>query len=358
VILELVAEAKAQGLPEQRASQVLQVSPRTLQRWRAPAQPKTPAAPRPRPANALTRAEAAAVISVIRSPAHADQSCRELALSLENAPEQAVSVSPVTVWRYQVALDCNGPRGRQTSQRHGPAPDTDWVTGPNQLWDYDVTVLRSAERWVFWYLYSLLDHFSRKAVAWLIHPTFCSQQIQTLWDLGLVNEGLLAVPTDQWPKSLSDRGAQMRSQSTRQYFKKLGIDQLFSRPRTPNDNPRIEAHFGTIKSQPVYPGYFNDVPAAVTYFTGFYAWYNEQHPLTTVRMLTPNQVHTGQAATLLAARQTHQTTALANRRAASRAPFTLEELTAQPLPDVSQCPVYSWAGPNPVPQNTRHPLRN
>jgi putative transposase len=358
VILELVAEAKAQGLPEARASQVLRVSPRTLQRWRAPAQPKAPSAPRPRPSNALTRAEAAAVISVIKSPAHADQSCRELALSLENAPEQAVSVSPVTIWRYQVALNCNGPRGRQTSQRHGPAPDTDWVTGPKQLWDYDVTVLRSTERWTFWYLYSLLDHFSRKAVAWLVAPTFCSVQIQTLWDLGLVNEGLLEVPTDQWPKSLSDRGAQMRSQSTRRYFKKLGIDQLFSRPRSPNDNPRIEAHFGTIKSQPVYPGSFVDLPTAVTYFTGFYAWYNEVHPLTTLDMLTPNQVHTGQTGTRLAARQTRQAEALASRHNSSHTPFTLEELIAQTLPDVSHCPVYSWAGPNPVPQNMRHHLRN
>ncbi len=185
VMLELVAEAKAQGLPEARASQVLQVSPRTLQRWRRPVKPKGPAAPRPRPTNALTRAEAAAVVSVIRSPAHADQSCRELALSLENTPEQAVSVSPVTVWRDQMALDCNGPRGRQTSQRHGPAPDTAWVTGPNHLWDYDVTALPSGERFVFWYLYSLLDHFSRTAAAWLVHPTFCSEQVQTLWDLGL-----------------------------------------------------------------------------------------------------------------------------------------------------------------------------
>jgi len=357
-MLELVAEAKAQGLPEARASAVLQVSPRTLQRWREPVRPKAPAAPRPRPVNALTRAEAAAVVSVIKSPAHADQSCRELALSLENAPEQAVSVSPVTVWRYQVALNCNGPRGRQTSQRHGPAPATDWVMGPNKLWDWDVTVLRSGEAGVFWYLYSLLDHFSRKAVAWLIDERLSSELAQRLWDHGLVNEGRLDRPHTEWPQSLSDRGAPMRSQSTRHYFKKLGISQLFSRPRTPNDNPRIEAHFGTIKSQPVYPGYFADVPAAVTYFTGFYVWYNDQHPLTTLGMLTPNQVHTGQTAPLLAARQAHQTTALANRRAADHTPFTLEALIAQPLPDVSQCPVYSWAGPSAAPLITRHPLRN
>jgi putative transposase len=189
------------------------------------------------------------------------------------------------------------------------------------LWDYDVTVLRSEERFVSWYLYSLLDYFSRKAVAWLVHPTFCSEQIQTLWDQGLVNEGRLDLPTDQWPQSLSDRGAPMRSHSTRHFFKKLGIGQLFSRPRTPNDNPRIEANFGTIKSQPVYPGYFVDVPEAVTYFTDFYAWYNDVHPLTTLGMLTPNQVHTGQAASLLAARQTHQAEVLTSRRDAGHAPF-------------------------------------
>ena len=355
-MLELVAEAKAQGLPEQRASAVLQVSSRSLQRWRRPAQPKAPVAPRPRPINALTRAEAAAVISVIKSPAHADQSCRELALSLENAPEQAVSVSPVTIWRYQVALDCNGPRGRQTSQRHGPAPDTEWVTGPNKLWDWDVTVLRSGETGVFWYLYSLLDHFSRKAVAWLVDERQSSDLAQRLWDQGLVNEGRLDLPHTAWPQSLSDRGAPMRSHSTRHYFKKLGIGQLFSRPRTPNDNPRIEAHFGTIKSQPVYPDYFVDVPEALTYFTGFYAWYNDVHPLTTLGMLTPNQVHTGQAASLLAARQTHQAAALASRRDADHVPFTLEKLIAQPLPDVSQCPVYSWAGPQPGPAKHATPL--
>ena len=80
--------------------------------------------------------------------------------------------------------------------------------------------------------------------------------------------------------------------------------------------------------------------------------------LTTLGNFTPNQVHSGHAATLRAARQTHQATAIASRRDASQAPFTLEELTAQPLPDVYHCPVYSWAGPNAIPPNTRPALRN
>ena len=85
-----------------------------------------------------------------------------------------IPVSHVTVWHYQVALDCNGPRGRQRQARTLGAPDTDWGTGPNQLWDYDVTWLATLERYVFLFLYSLLDHFSRKVVAWLVCETFTS----------------------------------------------------------------------------------------------------------------------------------------------------------------------------------------
>ena len=357
-MLELVSEASALGLAEKRACQVLGITPRSLQRWRRPARSKAPGVPRPRPYNALPRAEVAAVISVIRSPAHADQSCRELALSLENGPETAISVSHVSVWRYQVALGCNGPRGRQVSRHTGPAPDTDWVTGPHQLWDWDVTALRTLEPYVFLYLYSLLDHFSRKVVAWLIHDTFRSDQAQRLWDHGLIHESLLDQPRDRWPCSLSDRGAQMRSLSTRQYFHQLGIAQLFGRPRQPDDNPRIEAHFGTVKTHPVYPGFFTDQTTAVVYFTGFYDWYNNVHPLTTLNMLTPHQVHSGQASAILAGRKARKAQALADRRKACHHSFTLEELIAEPLPDVSNCPIYSWAGPEMVPQHRRHLLRD
>ena len=347
MIQDLVAEASLHGLSEWRACQVLGLTPRTLQRWRQPT-PAQPAEARPRPVNALIRPEAVAVVSLIRSPEHADQSCRELALSL-GLGIPAIPVSHVTVWRYQVALACNGPRGRQRQAHLLGAPDTDWVTGPNQLWDYDVTWLTTWERYQFLYLYSLLDHFSRKIVAWLVRETFTSEYIQTLWDHGLVNEGLLDRPRDQWPQSLSDRGTQMRAYSTRQYFEKLGIAQRFSRPRQPNDNPRIEAHFGTVKTHPAYPGRFADMPETLTYFTQFYDWYNNVHPLTTVQMLTPNQVHHGQMTALLAARAAQHTRALAVRRTACHQPFTLEALTADPLPDVSHYPIYSWAGPTPAP---------
>ena len=356
MILDLVAEAKAQGLPEQQACIVLDLSSRSLQRWRQPAELAPPAdAPRPRPTNALTQPEAAQVVSVIRSTAHADQSSRELALTLAEKTSP-MSVSHVTVWRYQVALGCNGPRGRQLHRPSTGTPDTEWVTSPHQLWDWDVTWLRTPHRYEFLYLYSLLDHFSRKTVAWRVAETLCSTEAQSLWDDGLVSAGLLDQPKTCWPKSLSDRGAQMRSHSTRQYFAKLGIDQLFSRPRHPNDNPRIEAHFGTIKTHPIYPDYFADAPAAVAYFRDFYDWYNTRHPMTTLGMMTPEQIHTGQAARLLAARQCRQAESIVTRRSALRTPFTLEDLIAQPLPDTTDWPVYSWVGPQTGPANHATPL--
>ena len=163
VILDLIAEAKAAGLPTERACDVLGLSPRTVQRWQAlvqslPALPATglvaalPAVIRPHPYNAITASEAAAVIALIQSPKHADASCRELALALQEGPVPTY-VSHVTVWQYERALNCNGPRGRQVSQGRGrTAPDTDWVNGPNQLWDWDITYLHTREPRVFLYL--------------------------------------------------------------------------------------------------------------------------------------------------------------------------------------------------------------
>ena len=347
MILDLVAEAKAEGLPTKRACDVLGLSPRTIQRWKAQLRPRPtppPAVRRHRPHNALTASEAATVIALIRSSKHADASCRDLALALQTGP-RPIYVSHVTIWQYECALNCNGPRGRQVFQGR-TAPDTDWIDGPNQLWDWDITYLHTQEPYVFLYLYSLLDHWSRKNIAWHISPKLVSDEVQTLWDRGLINERLLDQPAHTWPKSLSDRGPQMRSHSTATYFRKLGIRQLFSRPRTPNDNPYIESHFATVKTHPAFPGYFVGQVEAESYFGQFYPWYNEVHPHTRLDMLTPHQVHSGQGPRLLAERAALKAATLAARRANPGArTFTLEELIDDHLPDVSDYPCYSWSGP-------------
>lgn len=308
-----------------------------------------------RPYNALSVEEAAAVVSIIRSPEHADESCRELALSLAggNTP---VFASHVTIWRYQTLLECNGPRGRQRERIAGGAHDFDWVNGPNQLWTYDVSYLLTGRRLDYYFLYGLLDFYSRKVVAWLVSDRFVSDEIQRLWDQGLINEGMLNKPKSAWPQAHSDRGAQMRALPTKAYFQKLGIIQTMSRPQTPNDNPRIEAHFSTVKTLPAYPGSFENLTVAQAYFTEFYHWYDNVHPLTTVNMLTPDQVHSGQGEAILADRREGHLASIAARRASSRVPFSIEEVLLQDLPNVSDRPIYSWAGPQKSPPIVATPL--
>jgi len=361
VILDLVAEAMSQGLTQKQACAVLSLSPRTLQRWRQPVREKT-ATPHPRPYNALLPAESRAVEAIIRSPQHADLSCRELSLALLEGPA-GIYVSPVTIWQRQVAMNCHGPRGRQAGRRgSATAPDTSFVTGPNQLWDWDITYLRLAEPYVFLYLYALMDHFSRKVLAWLISRWLRSEEVQRLWDQGLIEAGLLDLPVEQWPKSLSDRGAQMRSSSTGQYFQKLGIERLFARPRTPNDNAETESLFATVKTHPVYPEYFLDEVEAGRYFSDFFPWYNNVHPHTRLGMLTPEQVHSGQGASILARRAVVKAETLARRRAyydavRTGAPDLREEVLLEiDLSGVDAWPCYSWQGPDSAPAKLATPF--
>lgn len=361
MILALVAEAMSQGLTQKRACDVLSLSPRTLQRWRQPAGERT-ATPRPRPHNALLPAESRAVEAVIRSPQHADMSCRELTVALLDGPASTY-VSHVTIWQRQVAMDCHGPRGRRARRgAAATAPDTSFVTGPNQLWDWDITYLRTVEPYVFLYLYGLLDHFSRKVVAWLISRWMRSEEAQRLWDQGLIEAGLLDLLVEQWPKSLSDRGAQMRSISTGQYFKKLGIERLFARPRTPNDNAEVESLFATVKTHPVYPGYFLGETEAVRYFSDFFPWYNNVHPHTRLEMLTPEQVHSGQGASILTQRAEIKAQTLARRRTYYDALRTedpdlrKEVLIEIDLSDVHTWPCYSWQGPDSPPAKQATPF--
>jgi putative transposase len=339
----------AQGLSQQKVCRVLDIAPRTIQRWRNPPA-KRPTSQRPRPYNALTPPESAAVKALIRSARHSDQSCRELSLTLLTGPAQ-IYVSPTTIWHYEQQLQGNGPRGKQTYRRSPwVEPDTNFATRPNMLWDWDISYLRTAVAAEFLYLYATLDHFSRKVVAWLVSEQLTSEQAQRVWDLALVNENILSLPQERWPKALSDRGAQMRSGSTRRYFQKLGIERIFSRPRTPNDNPEVESLFATVKTHPVYPAYFHNRQEAVVYFGEFFPWYNTVHPLTRLGMLTPEQVHTGQKAAVLAQRAALKAQSLARRQTYDLAQrgkldVLLESLIEVDLSNVESWPCCSWQGP-------------
>ena len=306
-----MAEARETGVSQQRAAQALGLSARTLQRWQRVPAPAHRRGGNPRPWNALLPEEHGLIAMVVARRELADGACRLLAFwLLEHAGRY---VSHVAVWRYLQAQGASAARGRRRGQPVGSKPDTTFAQTPNTLWCWDITHLRTTQPWVFLYLYVLLDWVSRKVIAWHLAETLESREVLTLWDRGLQNEGLLELPRPVYPRSLSDRGTQMRSRLTRRFFGRTGVEALYARPRTPNDNPEIEAFFSTLKGRLNYPGRFASLEEARAWCAQFFRWYNEEHHHRSLGYVTPSQRHAGIHTTVLAERAAVKAQGLAER---------------------------------------------
>lgn len=267
-----------------------------------------------RPYNALTDDEKQAVRDIVADAKHADASTRELSVRLME--EKKIYVSHVSIWEYERSINVNGPRGHRRNQKERPEkPDTNFVTGINQLWSWDITKLKTTMPYVYFYLIPILDVWSRKVTGWLATDREISKEVQRAWDIALVNEGLTQADAEALPRSLSDRGTQMRSVSTMHYFNTLGVGQLFARPRTPNDNAKSESLFCTVKTAPAYPGVFHSLEDVDAYFTEFFHWYNEEHLHTSLEMMTPDDWHSGRHGMIREVRKRIKQETFARRRA-------------------------------------------
>lgn len=317
-MITAIEEAIADGLTVETACQTVGVSERRLREWRARARQgdftRHPKSKDVRPFNALTPTECETIAQAVACREWADLSCREISVKIME--QSGLYVSPVAVWEHEKRLGIAGHRGkRRLSGRHrGDPPDTSFVNGPNQLWSWDITKLRSGIPHVSWYLATVLDQWSRKVVGWAISDCENSDLVQRAWDTALLAEGVLDSPASI-PTSLSDRGSQMRSRSTAQFFKDLGIDRLFARPRTPNDNAFAESLYATIKMHPDYPEFFGSVEDAEKYFRRFFHWYNGDHLHTRIGMVTPCQKHSGEWVKILEQREVIKQKTFAMRRA-------------------------------------------
>jgi putative transposase len=262
--MALLEQAIAEGLTARAACAVLGLSERRWREWRHRASAgdyeRHPKPASVRPYNALTTPEQARLEEAGGCAEWADCSCRELSVRI--LERHGVYISHVAIWVFERARGLAGHRGprRRMGVRRPAAPDTSFVSGPNQLWAWDITKLRTGIPHRVWFLYAVLDQWSRKVVGWHVSDRETSAEAQWAWDQALLAEGLEHGPM---PAALSDRGAQMRSRSTAEFFLDLGVAQLFARPRTPNDNPYVESLFATVKTAPAYPGVFPTVEAAV-----------------------------------------------------------------------------------------------
>jgi putative transposase len=252
--------------------------------------------PRPTPPRALSAVEKERVLDVLRSPRFVDQAPAEIVHTLLDEGEYLCSVRGM----YRILAANAEVRERRNQLRHPAYTKPELLaTASNQVWSWDITVLLGPGKWNYFYLYVILDIFSRKTVGWMLAGTQSAALAKRLIRETCVREGVDAGQLTVH----SDRGTQMRSKTLAQLYSDLDITASFSRPQVSDDNPFSEAQFKTMKYCPAFPDRFTGMDHARSFCRGFFTWYNEAHRHSGLRYLTPNQVHSGTSASVVNARQ-------------------------------------------------------
>jgi putative transposase len=272
----------------------LGISRATVHRRRM--RPSAPPHPRPRPPRALTALQRRQVLDLLHAPRFADQAPAEIYATLLDEGIHHCSIR--TMYRI---LGRNGEvRERRRQLRHPayqkPELLAEW---PNQVWSWDITKLMGPAKWSYFYLYVILDIYSRRVVGWRVADAETATLFKPLFDETIENHN---VPPGQLTLH-ADRGGPMKAKATAFLLADLGVTRSHNRPHTSNDNPFSESHFKTLKYQPRFPQRFGCIEDATTFCRQFFDWYNQDHHHTGIGLMTPDQVHYGQADAVHAARQ-------------------------------------------------------
>ncbi len=251
-----------------------------------------PQQPRKTPARALAPTERAGVRDVLYEDRFVDRSPAEIVATLLD--EGRYLCSERTMYRL-LAQDTARPE-RRSQLRHPAYTKPELVAKtPNQVWSWDITKLLGPRKWTYYYLYVLIDLFSRYVVGWMVadreNATLAGNLIEESCHKQNVAPEILTLH--------SDRGSPMTAKCTAQLLADLGVTQSLSRPRVSDDNPFSEAQFKTLKYHPGFPGRFDNQPHAIDYCRDFFPWYNHDHRHSGIAMLTPADVYFGSAQTIL-----------------------------------------------------------
>jgi len=299
MILGLVDEAVAAGARQDEACELLGLDPRTLQRWKSQdIGEDRRAGPKETPTNKLSAAERARLVQVANSPEYRDLSPKQIVPRL--ADEGVYLASESTFYRTLRAEGQVMHREPSRAPTAGGRPDSHVATGPNQVWSWDITYLRTPIRGIFFYLYVVVDVWSRKLVGWTVEEQESSEHASSLIEQACAREG---IGRDQLVLH-SDNGGPMKGATLLATLQLLGVLTSFSRPRVSNDNPFSEALFRTAKYRPEYPRRpFASLEEARRWVTWFVRWYNTEHRHSAIRFVTPEQRHAGLQDEILANRR-------------------------------------------------------
>lgn len=291
------AERLGETVGVSRACRALDVPRASLYRARqvVEAEPRLPGKPAA-PPRALSQAEKAEVRQILNNERFQDCAPREVYATLLDEGQYLCS------WRsmYRILDEHDEVRERRKQLRHPNYVKPELLaTQPNELWSWDITKLLGPAKWTYYYLYDIMDVFSRFVVGWMIATQESASLASQLIAETCTRQGIQ-------PNQLTvhaDRGSSMTSKSLAFLLADLGVTKTHSRPHTSNDNPYSEAQFKTLKYRPDYPQRFGCQQDARRWAKDFFDWYNYEHHHTALGLLTPADVHYGRAQTVIQQRQ-------------------------------------------------------
>jgi len=269
------------------ACRTVGAAPATIYRRRRPPEPR-PRNPRPKPARALSEQERGAVLEELHSERFVDCSPAQVWATLLDEGRYLASERTM----YRILAEQGQSRERRDQLVHPAYAKPELLaTRPNELWSWDITKLLGPAKWTYFYLYVILDVFSRYVVGWTIQHRETASVAERLIAQSIEQQGVQ-------PGELTihaDRGSSMRSKPVAFLLADLGVTKTHSRPYTSTDNPYSEAQFKTLKYRPDFPDRFTSILHARSWGRGFFPWYNDMHRHSGIGLMTPATVHYGRA---------------------------------------------------------------
>jgi putative transposase len=254
--------------------------------------PASPPSPRPTPPRALSPVEREAVLAELHGERFVDRAPAEVVHTLLD--ENRYLCSERTM--YRILADHDEVRERRDQLRHPAYAKPELIaTGANQVWSWDITKLKTFEKFVYLHLYVILDIFSRYVVGWLLAPQESTELAKRLVEETYHKQGV----TPGQVTLHADRGSPMISDGLTQLMAKLDMAKSHSRPHVSNDNPFSESQFKTLKYHPGFPDRFSRLDDGLGHCRQFFPWYNDEHRHSGICYLTPSDVHHGRAEEVL-----------------------------------------------------------
>ena len=297
-LIELVKAAIDSGSEQRQACDVVNITPRTYQRWSlAPSAGDRRCGPLTAPANKLSPQERAQVITIAASHEFCDKSPHQIVPTLADRGEYVASES--SFYRLLKADGLLNHRGK-SKPRSVARPKAYVATKPNQIYSWDITYLLSAIRGQYYYMYLFLDIFSRKIVGAEVYENESAELSSRLLVKICESEGIDAEQVTLH----SDNGGPMRGATMLVTMQRLGVMPSFSRPSVSNDNPYSESMFKTLKYCPQFPSKaFETIEAARAWVKTFVVWYNTEQLHSGISFVTPESRHTGNDIKILSQRE-------------------------------------------------------